>query len=311
MFNDYFSLVGFVWVIIYLRSLRQAILKKRKNISSDNMADHKRRLKMFYSITSFLLLCIIGFFDYYTGYRISFMPFYIAPIALATLFVGYAFGITISILSAVAWLGADMASGHPYNYNITPYWNASVRMLFFLAVVLAIQLKNSLYREKELTRMDYLTNIPNRRHFYELAEREIEMLKRYNRAFSLAFLDFDDFKNINDTFGHRAGDIFLREAAQTIKNNARGSDVVARIGGDEFVVLLSETDAEGSSNYIKRLNRRIHDIMQNKAGDITMSIGIVTCNKTPASVDEIIAKADELMYSAKKKGKNRIEQIVL
>jgi diguanylate cyclase (GGDEF)-like protein len=120
----------------------------------------------------------------------------------------------------------------------------------------------------------------------------------------LAYIDLDNFKTVNDTYGHLIGDSLLRLVADTIRNNIRTTDVLARLGGDEFVVLLPETDFEQSEIVINKVQTQLLDEMKKNNWPVTFSIGAVTFLTPPESVDEMIKKADNLMYSAKKNGKN-------
>jgi len=309
---SYISIGAFLWFINHFYSKQQKMEEQEKKYEKDRLIAKKRRSKIFYSILSIALLIIIGILDLRTGYRISFMPFYLIPIVLSALFVGRFSGIVTAVICAVVWLWADLkAGGNRYIYFFTPYWNALARMLFFLLVVVAIELKNAFMKEKRQAGVDYLTGVANRKCFYELTAKEIDRCKRHKHPFSLAFLDFDNFKQINDRFGHRTGDRVLRNVAETVKKNARSSDTVARFGGDEFVVLLTETGPEGSLDYIKRISNHVSDTLRKNSWPVTVSFGVATFNTPPSSVDEMIEKADKLMYSAKKNGKNRIEHIVI
>ena len=120
----------------------------------------------------------------------------------------------------------------------------------------------------------------------------------------------DNFKSINDNFGHRAGNELLKKIANLIKSNLRITDIVARLGGDEFIVLLSQTDLDQAIKIMCKLNNKFKEKIKINKLFITMSIGIANFIKIPSSVDKMIQKADNLMYLAKKKGKNNIKSAV-
>ena len=166
--------------------------------------------------------------------------------------------------------------------------------------------KNVLEREKKEARSDVLTGVANGRFFYELANIEISRASRYKRPFSVAYIDVDNFKVVNDRFGHSVGDSLLRLVAGTIRNNIRESDIIARLGGDEFALMLPETGYESAQTVISRVQKNLLDVMQKNGWPVTFSIGVATFIEPPNSVDEIVKKADELMYSVKNKGKNSI-----
>jgi diguanylate cyclase (GGDEF)-like protein len=268
----------------------------------------KNKVKLFYFTLSIVSLVIVGIVDYRTGYRISSMVFYLIPIFISTMFLGWSTGVGISVLCAIVWLIADLkGGGSRYVYFFTPYWNALARGFFFMTVVFAIELRTLLRREKKESGIDFLTKIGNRKYFYEFAVKEIDRCKRYKHPLTLVFLDCDNFKQVNDEFGHKAGDRLLRCVADAIKNHVRGSDVAARLGGDEFAVLLTETELEGALNFVKRVNISLNSAMQKNNWPVTASFGIAAYRVLPTSVDEMVKQADKLMYSAKKEGKNRIK----
>jgi diguanylate cyclase (GGDEF)-like protein len=270
-----------------------------------------RQSRISYSILSIILFILMSFFDFKTGYRISFTVFYLIPIAVSFVFVGRLAGIIMALLSAGVGLVSGSMAGYSYLHSPTHYWNTLARMFFFLSAVLAIELKSSLKREKEGSRIDCLTGVSTRQHFIEMARIEIEKCRRYQRPLTVAFFDCDNFKHINDHFGHRVGDTVLRLFAQALRTNVRSIDIVARLGGDEFVVLLTETDYESSKKFIHRLQRLLMEVVQQYTWwPVTFSIGAVTHIKTPGSIDDILRKTDELMYSAKKSGKNKIKHEV-
>ncbi len=160
-----------------------------------------------------------------------------------------------------------------------------------------------LYKEKEeQSRMDGLTGLKNRREFEERLEEELARSQRYDLTFSLALVDLDQFKQYNDTKGHLAGDLLLRQIASVLKESVRGSDVVARYGGDEFVVILPETGKQAAFVGCERLREKVQE---NFGPDITASIGIATFPDDAVLRKALIEKADRALYRAKREGKNR------
>ena len=168
------------------------------------------------------------------------------------------------------------------------------------------KLKIALESEKEVARSDFLTGLANRRAFYETAEFETRRMRRYQRPLSLAFIDIDDFKPVNDRLGHDAGDELLRCVAATMKSTLRESDVVARIGGDEFAILLPETDYEATKNVLSKLQSALNAVMAKNGWTVTFSIGATTSPTAPSLFEDIMRQVDDLMYSAKKAGKNQM-----
>jgi len=253
------------------------------------------------------LIFLIGFFDYITGEEISFSVFYLVPVSLATWRTGRWIGILLCILSALVWFSTDTITGHVYSHSAIPYWNAFVRLCFFIIVSsLLVKLRSSLVHEKELSRRDSLTGLLNMRAFYDLAYIEINRSRRFKRPFTVAYMDVDNFKMVNDKFGHEIGNVLLRSIAETLKNNMRAIDLTARLGGDEFVLLLGETGKESAHIVLNKLQEQIMDVFERNRWPATLSLGAVTYNKAPDTVDDMLKKADSLMYSAKNGGKNKM-----
>ncbi len=270
-----------------------------------------KRSKLFIIVSALILIIVIGFIDYLTGEEIAFSIFYILPIALATWFAGKRSGFLLAVVGAAVWLTADIhssQSSQSYSHFVIPFWNSIVRLTFFLLVVYSLLiLRNLLQRESDLARTDPLTNIANSRFLYELAEIELVKAQRFKYPLSVVYIDIDNFKIINDTMGHLTGDKLLRLVAQTIKNNVRLFDLLARVGGDEFVVMLLNTGSNEVKIIIDRLQQNLNDTMKRNQLAITFSIGVAIFSNLPDRVEALIKTADDLMYSAKSAGKNTIK----
>ncbi len=166
-------------------------------------------------------------------------------------------------------------------------------------------------RNEELIQMaisDPLTRIYNRRHFFELAEKEFERAKRYQHSLSLVLADVDHFKKVNDTYGHLFGDQVLTNLAQYLEKNIRNIDVVARYGGEEFIILMPEVGCPDAKIMIERLRQGIVEtplIDSNSKVKLTMSLGI-SCwdGKEEISFETLLSRADQAMYRSKDKGRN-------
>ncbi|HEX5125189.1 MAG TPA: GGDEF domain-containing protein, partial [Rhodocyclaceae bacterium] len=198
-----------------------------------------------------------------------------------------------------------------FTYPPLLIWNFFMRVgFFFIVTLLIVEIKRLLSHEQHLARTDFLTGALNRLAFYDQATVEIERSARFDHGLSLVYIDVDDFKLINDKYGHDAGDLLLKEVASTIAANIRGIDTMARLGGDEFVVLLPQTDESSANIMVVRLQQALLANMATKAWPATFSIGVVTSPLAPYSVDELIKIADGLMYRAKNNGKNTIVQEV-
>jgi diguanylate cyclase (GGDEF)-like protein len=168
-----------------------------------------------------------------------------------------------------------------------------------------------LEHERELARTDYLTGAVNSRIFFQLLQMEIDRSQRYKHPFTIAYIDIDNFKAVNDHFGHITGDQALRAVAEQARKHLRKTDVIARLGGDEFAVLLPETGQESAQAALSKIQSDISEGMRQSNWSITLSIGALTCIiNAPHTTDEIIRLADDLMYSVKRDSKNAIKYVV-
>lgn len=270
-----------------------------------------RQPRWFLTALGFVLVLCLGVIDYLTGPEISFSVFYLLPILGATWVVDQWAGVFISVMSAATWLAMDLLAGATYSHPAIPYWNAATRLTFFLIVAMLVSaLKRRLEREEELARTDILTGVTNMRFFTELANLELDRARRYKHPFTLIYIDLDNFKSINDRFGHNTGDNLLRLTAEAMKGQVRATDVVARPGGDEFAILLPETGYEPAQKVIYKIRQRLLDTMADKGWPVTFSFGAVTFTGPPDSVSEMIRQADDLMYAAKRNGKNMVKHEV-
>lgn len=259
-------------------------------------------------VLGFVFIVAIGILDLLTGYELAFSLFYVIPISLAAWLIGRWYGIVASFASAFVWLGADMASGHLYLNPFIPIWNFFIRLSFFVIIAILLSaLKSALEREKELARTDHITGALNSRPFFELVQMEINRSHRFEHPFTLAYIDLDNFKTVNDQFGHSIGDQVLRTVVSYAKKHLRKIDVIARLGGDEFALLLPETDQESARVALAKLQGGLLEEMQQNNWPVTFSVGALTCSIPPPSADELVRMADELMYSVKRGGKNAIQ----
>jgi len=257
---------------------------------------------------SIFSVVLLGYLDYISGFELSFSLFYLFPISITAWFVNRTSAFVISVLSAVVWAVSNRLAGEIYTHPGISYWNTLIRLSFFAIVSLLLAyLRKSNEKERNLSRTDFLTGITNTRAFYELASLELLRAKRYHHPVTVAYIDLDNFKQINDHFGHSMGDRLLRVAAETISTNIRRTDVVARIGGDEFVVLLPETGEEAARIAITKLQSSLLIAMKQYKWDVTFSVGVITFYEPPSNPDELLQKVDEQMYSVKTSGKNHIK----
>lgn len=160
--------------------------------------------------------------------------------------------------------------------------------------------------EKSLSRSDHLTGLANRRAFEESFELECKRSRRYNRPITLVYMDLDNFKKVNDRQGHHTGDEVLVGVAATLRSNLRATDCVARIGGDEFAILLPETNEDASRIILKKLDAVLQELLTRTNWPIGFSFGVVTFPAPLDSLEAMLERADKLMYEAKHSGKGAI-----
>jgi diguanylate cyclase (GGDEF)-like protein len=267
-----------------------------------------KQSKFSYIGFGFILMLLLGVTDYLTGYELSFALFYLIPVTYTAWYAGLISGLIASVLCAAVWQGANYLAGETHSHVAIYYWNAAIRFGFFFAFThLIVRLRNSIEQEKQLSHMDYLTGTLNSRAFYEILEREILRTRRYLKPFTIAYLDLDNFKYVNDHFGHSTGDVLLKTVAHTTTMNLRSTDVIARLGGDEFAILLPETDSDSARTILPKLRQLLLDMMAQRSWSVTFSIGAITLHRPPEKADQVIKMADDLMYKVKEAGKNQIE----
>jgi diguanylate cyclase (GGDEF)-like protein len=249
----------------------------------------------------------VGAVDYLTGYEFSVTFFYLLPVAFASWYAGRGASVGIAALSCVTWYLADAASGHSYRYPAIPVWNALIRFMIFVVNGLLLRaLRDSLLRQRELAHTDALTGVWGRRAFEERLEHDLALARRNGCPLTIAFLDLDDFKVLNDTRGHVVGDRALRATAQALKGATRRADMVARLGGDEFALVLPDTPGPGATEAVAKLMQGVKEALGPVAPEVTCSVGVVTFEGTVPQLDEAVRAADDLMYQAKQEGRNRV-----
>jgi diguanylate cyclase (GGDEF)-like protein len=253
-------------------------------------------------------LALVAVADFLTGPELSFSVFYIGPVGLAAWYHGRRSGYAVAVLSGLVVYAADWLSGSPYAHTLVPVWNAGVRAtIFVVTATLLSGLRRALDHERDLSSTDALTGVANTRAFYRRAAHEIARSRRYRHALTLAYLDLDNFKQLNDQLGHAAGDNALQAIAPAIRSALRATDFVARLGGDEFGLLLPETDQAAARTAIAKVHELLTALMRERGWPMTCSIGVVTTVPPPVSVDELVKSADSVMYRVKRQSKNAVE----
>lgn len=267
--------------------------------------------KAYLLMVGYALVLLLAFIDYLTD-EVSFILFYLIPVFLVAWFVGKRSGLFICMSCSIASFINKLLEHPASSPQFLHTWDFIIETSYlFLLGLMFSTLREKHDQEKKLARIDPLTRALNRRYLYELAEQEIYRARRYNRPFSIAYIDLDNFKTVNDKKGHHVGDDLLCIVADTILENVRCTDIVARIGGDEFVIILPETGAKHALSAITKLQEKLAAAMESRGWPVTFSIGMVTYNVPPESVDEMLKKADDMMYSVKSDNKNGLKHVIV
>ncbi len=250
------------------------------------------------------MVVVVACLDYVTE-DLSVVLFYLIPIAFSVWYGGRWLGVIISAASVAAWHFSNLS------WAQISYWNIAEKLLFFLFTTAVLsRLKRSLDLEHRLSRTDHLTGLLNRLSFYELLSLEIKLSRRYAHPITLLYLDADNFKAVNDSQGHQAGDNVLRTIGSTLRETLRSTDLIARIGGDEFCVFLPETDAGRAAAVCRVLHKKLNEELARGGWAVTVSIGMATYLHPPENVDRVIHQSDKLMLAVKTRGKNAVHHQV-
>ncbi len=189
---------------------------------------------------------------------------------------------------------------------------ADIERISFAATLAAIAIENNRTQEKleHQAYSDYLTGLANRRSFMEHSEAELSRISRYDRKLALIMFDIDHFKQVNDTYGHNIGDLVLQKIADVCRSTLRTIDIIGRIGGEEFAVLLPETDLSKAMEVAERLRKEMMvqeiPVSQKTPVKFTASFGVVAISHESITIDELLHQADTALYKAKESGRNQV-----
>ena len=269
-----------------------------------------RRPPALVAAASLSAVLLVSLAKYRLGPDYAFLLLYLVPVFLVAWVAGRRAGVFVSAASAVSYFFAEEFGRGFDSRPHVPLFNFAARLGAFLFITYFVSaLRRSLEHERELARTDALTGVLNRRSFFEAADMEIRRARRHRHPFTVAYLDIDDFKEINDRAGHGAGDAALRAVAETVARNIREVDTVARLGGDEFALLLPETADGAAQTVVARVRRSLDELTRREGWPVSFSIGVVTWTSPPRTVDTMIKQADDTMYQVKNTGKNRIAHL--
>ena len=232
---------------------------------------------------------------------------YLLPVLILVWTSSRRIGLIGAALAAVVRVVIDFTNPQSLSDPSVPYWNFVISLpLYVLVADLLQRLRVLLERERELAMTDPLTTLGNRRFFLDVARFELNRTRRYDRAFALGYIDVDFFKDVNDKRGHAAGDDLLRLIARELMVVLRTSDVVARIGGDEFAFILPETPADGAEIAARKMHDHITAAVTSANYPVSFSVGVVTYDTGAVTLDALLDEADALMYHVKSHGRGAV-----
>ena len=265
--------------------------------------------KILFIASGFLMLLAVVSADVQLGSRFGMLLFYLAPIAWLAWLAGRTPALVMAVAATLSRFGVKITEAINAG-DIGPelIWSISSELIFFLIFAgLLLTVRRQLDAERALARLDGLTKLSNARAFELALIAERERLVRYNRVVSLIYFDLDNFKQVNDQYGHAAGDELLKMIGVLVAKNVRQVDTGARLGGDEFALILPETLAPGAQIVAQRLSENIVKTARARNWPVTCSMGCVTFESALPTIKEMTDAADAAMYRAKNSGKNRVE----
>ncbi|MCA9710582.1 MAG: diguanylate cyclase, partial [Myxococcales bacterium] len=256
------------WLLAFARWARHGTIRPSRSA----MRPEPARV-VFTTAAAMLGVAAIGVVDYATGTEVRVFPLYYVPISIAAWWTGRKPALLVAVVSTVAWLGSNQLAGLH-----TPLWVDAVNSLmqlgsFSLIALLIAGLRAAHAKEQLRSRTDALTGLLNTRGFFEQVPRIVSLAHRHRQPLTVAYVDLDDFKLVNDSQGHGAGDRVLQRAAETMRTELRRGDVAARIGGDEFVLLLPHTDEPGARSVLQRLHERLQRSLRAECSVTGASMG--------------------------------------
>ncbi len=246
-----------------------------------------------------LMLAVILAVHRLVGFTSAFLPLYILPIWISTRLGGRRIGIVLVSMTTASNAMADYWTAHQ-TASPTLWLDSLIRFISFGSLMLLFAyLEESLSHYRTHARQDPLTGLWNRRALGELALPALNRARRREEAFTVAVLDCDNFKALNDTHGHHAGDRALQLLAEVLERTLRSTDLIARTGGDEFVVVLRNSQRSEVEAVFERIDNSFTDAVRKKGWRSSLSMGFATLKPEHQTLDDLIQEADDQMYRHK------------
>jgi diguanylate cyclase (GGDEF)-like protein len=266
------------------------------------------RVRRFSLVISVLIIVILGWIDYVSGVDFRIYPLYFIPLAFGSWNRPAITSLMLSVYATAVWFFSNYLIGMRYSSNVVWVVNTASQLTTFILVSLAVAYIGRRFEfESELARTDALTGLLNSRAFYERMSFEVKRSHRYQRPIAVVYLDLDNFKEINDRLGHKAGDKILLRVARILRASLRDTDIVGRMGGDEFMLVLPEINSDSLEKVLERVRVKVKTIIGNDHKlHLSISAGAVVCIPNKETMEKLISFSDDLMYQVKRSGKDGI-----
>ncbi|MBN2352523.1 MAG: GGDEF domain-containing protein [Spirochaetales bacterium] len=254
-----------------------------------------------------VLVGLVGFIDYLTGTEMEFSIFYLIPITTAVFLSGWIVGAAASAACFAVSFAFDYLSGDQDRSFLLIFSANLAHLGYFTLHTLIISWLLRVIREvRALSLHDPLTTAANWRYFEEQAAMRLKIARRNRAPVTIAYIDLDNFKKVNDTLGHHVGNEVLKTVADSIQSQIRPNDLLARLGGDEFGLLIDDPRSDEIRGVLERVMDETCGRLRERNWPVTLSLGAVTYRRLPDSITTMVKEADRLMYRVKKSGKNRM-----
>ena len=252
-------------------------------------------------------IAVIGYIDYSTGEDVRVYALYYIPISFAAWRFGQWGSGVAAVLSTLAWIFSNAEAGVRFDTPVLWAVNTTMQAVSFgLVGWLIAAVREREAHEAERAATDALTQQLNRRAFEDRGARLVDRCRRTGKPVTIAFVDLDDFKLVNDRAGHAEGDRVLAEVAAVIQAAVRPTDLTARYGGDEFVLVLPELGLADATAVLERVRTSLETAMRAAPSPVTATIGAAVFSTPAATLSAMVQAADGAMYAAKRAGKNRV-----
>ncbi len=252
-----------------------------------------------------VLIDLIARLHYITGFAYEFNSFYTLPLLASAWWLGNVTCVCTTVFCLVDWAYTDIRLGGEQSGLLPLVCNTATRAVTIGCVIVIVKrLRHALQQEWDNSRKDQLTGLCNRRLYYELGTTVLEIAKRQSLPVTIAFMDLDRFKEVNDTLGHAAGDDLLRTVAAVMQDHFRCEDVLARLGGDEFAAVMPGLTAADARTRLESLRDKIRAAMGQRRWPVTLSIGAASFAEVTGDIEAMVSAADAAMYEAKAAGRD-------